>query len=62
MSADPNVALGSSAKQVKINAAVKSAAWLDNGKRIKVKRNAFAVEPFAYGSSYSVRVAKFKLK
>ena len=62
MSADPNVALGLSAKQVKINAAVKSAAWLDNGKRIKVKRNAFAVEPFAYGSSYSVRVAKFKLK
>ena len=62
MSADPNVALGLSAKQVKIDAAVKSAAWLDNGKRIKVKRNAFAVEPFAYGSSYSVRVAKFKLK
>lgn len=62
MSADPNVAIASGEKSVKINAAVKTAVWLDNGKKIKVKRNSFAVEPFAYGASYSVRVAKIKLK
>ena len=63
MSADPNVALGGNVKSVKVNGVIDKAVWLDSGKRIKIKKgDTFAAEPFAYGRSYSVRVAKFTLK
>lgn len=63
MSSDPNVSLGGETKRVRIDAAVDKAVWLDNGKRIKVKKDgSFIVVPFSYGTSYSVRVAKFTLK
>ena len=62
MSADPNVTLGADAKTVTVNAPIRSVSWLDNGKRVKVEKNSFRVEPFEYGTSYTVRVAKFKIK
>ncbi len=62
MSADPNVALNKSEGNIRIHAPVKSAVWLDNGRRIKIKKGEFAVVPFAYGESYAVRVAKFTLE
>ena len=39
-----------------------NAVWLDNGKRIRLKNNAFKVEPFRYGTSYGLRIARFELK
>ncbi len=57
---DPNVAKSGAGKQVSVDAPIKSAVWLDNGKKIKVKKNAFTVEPFAYGESFSLRIAKLK--
>ena len=63
MSADPNVALAGVVKTVKVNGVIDKAVWLDNGKRIKIKKgNEFVAEPFPYGTSHSVRVAKFTLK
>ena len=61
MNADPNVQLNSTARRVKINAVIKDAKWLDNGKKVAVKYGQFVVEPFAYGTSYSIRVLKFKI-
>ncbi len=62
MSADPNVALGGDSGFVKLNFAAKSAKWLDSGEKIKInKDNSFAVKPFDYGRSYSVRVAEIEL-
>ena len=61
MNADPNVQLNSTARIVKINADIKDAKWLDNGKKVAVKYGQFVVEPFAYGTSYSIRVLKFKI-
>ena len=61
MNADPNVQLNSTARRVKINAVIKDAKWLDNGKKVAVKNGQFVVEPFAYGTSYSIRVLKFKI-
>ena len=49
-------------KRVKINADIKNARWLDNGKAIKVKKNEFDATPFNYGTSMHVRVARFELK
>ena len=62
MSADPNVQRASQGKKVKINAWVTSAKWLDSGEKIEVKKGEFAVKPFYYGTSLSVRVAKFKIR
>ncbi len=62
MSADPNVARAESLPRITVNAPVKRAVWLDNGKRIPVKNNAFDLEPFLYGESLCVRVAKLTLK
>lgn len=62
MSADPNVALGGDVSAVKLSFAAKRAKWLDNGEKIKInKDNSFAVKPFDYGRSYSVRVAEIEL-
>jgi hypothetical protein len=41
---------------------MKNARWLDNGKAVKVKKNAFALQPFFYGTSRSVRVLRFELE
>lgn len=62
MAANANVQLGGTVKRVKINADIKNARWLDNGKAIKVKKNEFDATPFNYGTSMHVRVARFELK
>lgn len=62
MIADGNVTKIVDEFVVKVNAKVKKATWLDNGKRIKVKNNTFHGEAFNYGTSMSVRVAKLKIE
>ncbi len=62
MGGDPNVAKLKERWQVCVDAKIKSAAWLDNGKKIEVKDNAFQVEPFEYGESFSIRVARLILE
>ena len=62
MAANANVQLGGTVKRVKINADIKNARWLDNGKAIKMKKNEFDATPFNYGTSMHVRVARFELK
>ena len=62
MSADPNVAISCKAMHVSFSKPIKSAVWLDSGENIQVNDdNSFAVKPFAYGRSYSARVAEAKL-
>ena len=41
---------------------VKNVRWLDSGKRVKVKKNVFVEDPFEYGISRSVRIARFELE
>ena len=62
MSADPNVSLQTQGRSIKIYARVTSARWLDTGEKIEIKRGMYAVKPFDYGRSLSVRVAKLKIK
>lgn len=62
MASDPNVTRLTEANVVKIDAKIKSAVWLDNGKKIKLKNNSFAVEPFSYGTSLSSRVARLEIE
>lgn len=62
MCADPNVQRMTTGKEIKIHARVTSGRWLDTGEKITVKKNTFAVTPFMYGRSLSVRVAKLKIK
>lgn len=62
MSADPNVQRAEGGGQVRVEAEILSAEWLDNGASIAVVGNSFPITPFLYGESYSVRVAKLKLK
>lgn len=62
MSSDVNVALGGEIREAKIDAPIASGRWLDNGKAIKIKNNGYTIEPFLYGTSYVMRVAKLKLK
>lgn len=51
------------AKLIKIlNAKIKSAKWLDTNESILVKNNSFYDKPFKYGTGYSIRIAKFKIK
>lgn len=61
MNADLNVSLEKEIRKVKINAKVKNAVWLENGEKIKLLDNAFFVEPFKYGTSLSIRVAKLDI-
>ena len=62
MSADPNVQRTENMGQVRVDAQIVDARWLDNGEKIEVQNNAFYIQPFAYGESGSVRVAKIKVK
>jgi hypothetical protein len=58
MSADPNVQRAGSMGQVRVDAEILSAEWLDNGEEIAVEENAFYPVPYTYGISLSVRIAK----
>ena len=65
MSANCNVAKFDESKTVTLNTdkRIVDAEWLDSGKEINLKTdNSFVCEPFEYGKSLAVRVAKFKLK
>jgi alpha-L-fucosidase len=62
MSADPNVQRAGNSLKVRIDGEIIEAEWLDNGEKIEVEQNAFYVVPFTYGNSYSVRIAKLKIK
>ncbi len=62
MSANPNVQREQDIKRVCIKAEILDAEWLDSGEKIPVENNTFNAKPFQYGRSYSVRVAKLKLK
>lgn len=59
MSADPNVAMLTEKKEVKLGKSIKvrRAYWLDSGEKIELSDNGFAVRPFCYGVSLSARVA-----
>lgn len=59
---DNNVAKAGAQTMIKVHADICNATWMDNGKRIRLKNNSFANEPFEYGVSLAVRVAKFSLK
>ncbi len=50
--------------EVKIDAKIKSARWLENGKRIKLLKNksSYMTEPYGYGTSMCYRVAKLELE
>ncbi len=61
MGGDPNVSNGVEDRQVCVDGKIKSAVWLDNGKKIKIEKNTFDVEPFSYGESFSARVAKINM-
>ena len=65
MSANCNVAKFGESKTVTLNTdkRIVDAEWLDSGKEIDLKTDkSFVCEPFEYGKSLAVRVAKFKLK
>lgn len=65
MSANCNVAKFGESKTVTLNTdkRIVYAEWLDSGKEINLKTDkSFVCEPFEYGKSLAVRVAKFKLK
>ncbi len=61
MTADENVQRNLKKRNVKIHANVLDAVWLDNGNAVDVKDGEFAVEPYRYGQSYSLRVLRFKV-
>ena len=62
MNLDPNVTKTAGSRRIKVYGGIESAEWLDNGKEIEVTDNSFPAEPFEYGTSYTVRVAKIKMK
>ncbi len=63
MSGDSNVAFGGPTSLVKIGAKIKSAVWLESGKKIKLEScNSFYSAPFSYGTSMHYRVAKLELE
>lgn len=47
---------------VTINANIKNARYLDNGKAVKVENNSFVVQPFNYGMNLGLRMIKFDIK
>ena len=47
---------------VSVHGKIKSARWLDNGRRIAVCGNSFTVKPFEYGTSMVMRVAKLEIE
>ena len=64
MIGDSNVALGGALLPIKIltDKKVKNVRWVDNGKAVKVKKNVFNTQPYAYGECYCIRLAKFDLE
>ena len=59
MTADPNVVKAIENREIVLEKGLKfgRAYWLDSGDKIECPQNRFAVRPFAYGTSLSVRVA-----
>lgn len=64
MTADPNVQKEGTIKKIKIltDKKIVNAEWLDTGKSISVVDNSFYGDPFDYGISRSVRVARFRFE
>ncbi len=62
MSSNANVALGGTVAEVKIDAKIKNAVWLDSGKKIPVMGGSYTAEPFFYGISMHYRVAKLAIE
>ena len=65
MAANVNVARLEDNKIVKLNTdkKIEEAVWLDNGARVELMDGqTFKAQAFLYGTSGSIRVAKFKLK
>ena len=59
---DENVTRNLNLPIITLNNKIKSGVWLDNNEKIEIiNGNSFKVEPFNYGQSYSVRVAKIIL-
>lgn len=48
--------------RIRIDGQIINAAWLDNGEEIPICNGEFDVKPFAYGNSFSIRVAKFYIE
>lgn len=63
MTADPNVTKAGVIKHISIksNLKLKSVTWLDSGQEVPHENNSFYAEPFNYGTSRSIRVAKLTL-
>ena len=63
ISGDENVVKNLNLPFITLDKKIISAIWLDSNKKIKIlDDNSFEVEPFNYGESYSVRVAKVLLQ
>lgn len=64
MQADPNVTRDGVVKKITVHSdkRIEDAVWLDTLAPIRVQDNAFYGDPFAYGASRAVRVARFSLK
>ena len=62
MTADPNVTREGVVREIEVHMdrQLKSATWLDSGRMIPIKDNRFTAEPFPYGTSFSVRIARLK--
>ncbi len=61
MSANVNVGLSVNAQSASIDERIQGvASWLDNGARAIFEDGKLIVQPFAYGTSYVVRVAKIE--
>ena len=62
MTADPNVTREGVVREIEVHMdrQLKSATWLDSGRTIPIKDNRFTAEPFPYGTSFSVRIARLK--
>ena len=59
---DPNVQRVGATWQVRVDGEIKSAVWQDCGKEIPIVNGGISVEPFPYGQSGSIRIAKVKIK
>ena len=59
MAADPNVQRRLAEQQVRVDARIAGKAyWLDSGEKAQLQGGELAVQPYDYGTSYAVRVAK----
>ena len=45
-----------------VNVPTKNMRWLDNGKKLKKTKQGYNVDPFIYGNSHGVRIAKFTIE